>query len=102
NQDEPYDQTVGTIEAAFSKLSIPPQYKIKVAGQEIKRRESIESLTFSLILSILLVYMVLASQFESLLHPFTILLTIPLAGVGALLSFFLLGMPLNMMAFIGI
>ena len=60
-----------------------------------------ENLTFALILSVLLVYMVMASQFESLLHPFTILLTIPLAGVGALLSFLVLGMPLNMMAFIG-
>ena len=61
-----------------------------------------ENLTFSLILSVLLVYMVLASQFESLLHPFTIILTVPLAGVGAIFAFFILGMPLNMMAFIGI
>lgn len=102
SQDKPYDQVVKSIESSFSQISVPPQYKIKVAGQEIKRQESMENLTFSLILSIILVYMVLASQFESLLHPFTILLTIPLAGVGALLSFFFLGMPLNMMAFIGI
>lgn len=102
NQEEPYDKVVNSIENSFSQLSVPPQYKIRVAGQEIKRQESVKSLTFSLILSILLVYMVLASQFESLLHPFTILLTIPLAGVGAILSFFILGMPLNMMAFIGI
>lgn len=101
-QDEPYDKVVKSIENALTKLSVPPQYKIKVAGQEIMRQESIRNLTFALILSILLVYMVLASQFESLLHPFTILLTIPLAGVGAILSFFVLGMPLNMMAFIGI
>jgi HAE1 family hydrophobic/amphiphilic exporter-1 len=45
---------------------------------------------------------VLASQFESLLHPFTILLTIPLAGVGAVFIFLLLGKSLNIMAFIGI
>jgi HAE1 family hydrophobic/amphiphilic exporter-1 len=102
NQDKAYDKVVKSINDSFSTLSVPPQYKIAVAGQEIKRRESMENLTFSLILSILLVYMVLASQFESLLHPFTIILTIPLAGVGALLSFFILGMPLNMMAFIGI
>lgn len=102
NQDKPYDKIVKSIDDSFSSLSVPPQYKIDVAGQEIKRQESMKNLTFSLILSVLLVYMVLASQFESLLHPFTILLTIPLAGVGALLSFFILGMPLNMMAFIGI
>ncbi|MEO9481923.1 MAG: efflux RND transporter permease subunit [Ekhidna sp.] len=102
NQDRPYDQIVGNIQDEFSKMSLPPQYKIDVVGQELKRKESMKNLTFSLILSVLLVYMVLASQFESLIHPFTILLTIPLAGVGALLSFFILGMPLNMMALIGI
>lgn len=102
NQDIAYDKIVNGIQSQFSDLSLPPQYKIDVVGQELKRKESMKNLTFSLILSVLLVYMVLASQFESLLHPFTILLTIPLAGVGALLSFFFLGMPLNMMAFIGI
>lgn len=102
NQDEPYDKVVKSIESALAKLSLPPQYTIKVAGQELMRQESIRNLTFALILSIILVYMVLASQFESLLHPFTILLTIPLAGVGAIFAFFVLGMPLNMMAFIGI
>jgi len=46
--------------------------------------------------------MVLASQFESLVHPFTILLTIPLAVVGAIFIFFILGRSLNIMAYIGI
>lgn len=101
NQDRPYDQIVNEIETDFSKISVPPQYKIEVSGQEKRRKESIQNLTFSLILSVVLVYMVLASQFESLLHPFTILLTIPLAGVGALISFYILGLPLNMMALIG-
>jgi HAE1 family hydrophobic/amphiphilic exporter-1 len=102
NPDEPYDKVVKSIQSSLSKLSVPPQYKIKVAGQEIRRQESVENLTFALILSIVLVYMVLASQFESLLHPFTILLTIPFAVVGAILAFFILGMPLNMMGYIGI
>jgi hydrophobic/amphiphilic exporter-1 (mainly G- bacteria), HAE1 family len=102
NPDEPYDKVVKSIEGSLANLSVPPQYKIKVAGQEVRRRESVENLTFALILSIVLVYMVLASQFESLLHPFTILLTIPFAVVGAILAFFVLGMPLNMMGFIGI
>jgi HAE1 family hydrophobic/amphiphilic exporter-1 len=102
NPDEPYDKVVKSIQTSLSKLSVPPQYKIRVAGQEIRRQESVENLTFALILSIVLVYMVLASQFESLLHPFTILLTIPFAVVGAILAFFILGMPLNMMGYIGI
>jgi hydrophobic/amphiphilic exporter-1 (mainly G- bacteria), HAE1 family len=102
NPDEPYDQVVKSIQHSLSNMSVPPQYKIRVAGQEIRRQESVDNLTFALILSIVLVYMVLASQFESLLHPFTILLTIPFAVVGAILAFFVLGMPLNMMGYIGI
>ena len=102
DENRPYDQIIGGIKTEFARLTVPPQYKIDVVGQELKRQEAMSNLSFSLLLSILLVYMVLASQFESLVHPFTILLTIPLAGVGALLSFFFLGMPLNMMAFIGI
>jgi HAE1 family hydrophobic/amphiphilic exporter-1 len=46
--------------------------------------------------------MVMASQFESLIHPFTVLLTIPLAGAGSIWAFFLLGKSLNIMAYIGI
>ncbi len=102
NQDVPYDKVVKSVQTSLAGLSVPPQYKIKVAGQELRRQESIRNLTFALLLSIALVYMVLASQFESLLHPFTILLTIPLAAVGAVFSFFILGMPLNMMGYIGI
>lgn len=60
------------------------------------------SLGFALLLSIVLVYMVMASQFESLIHPFTVLLTIPLAGAGSIWAFFLLGKSLNIMAYIGI
>ena len=59
-------------------------------------------MSFALLLSVILVYMVLASQFESLIHPFTILLTIPLAGAGAVITFFIIGQPLNIMAYIGI
>ena len=77
-------------------------YSITVTGEEEKRQESMNSLLFALMLSVVLVYMVMASQFESLLHPFTILLTIPLAVVGAILFFFITGTTINMMGVIGI
>jgi len=51
---------------------------------------------------VLLVYMVMASLFESLLHPFTVMLTVPLAGVGVVWAFWGLGEPLSVMAYIGI
>jgi HAE1 family hydrophobic/amphiphilic exporter-1 len=60
------------------------------------------NLSFALILSLVLVYMVLAAQFESIIQPFVIMLTIPLAAVGTILIFFILGKSLNMMAYIGI
>ena len=102
DESMPYDQVVNKLEAGLSSLSLPPEYGIAIVGEELKRKESIKNLSFALLLSVILVYMVLASQFESLVHPFTILLTIPLAGVGAILTFFLIGQPLNIMAYIGI
>ncbi|NOX18843.1 MAG: efflux RND transporter permease subunit [Chlorobi bacterium] len=98
----PYDRIASEVKDILAGINFPPDYKAAVTGEETKREESMRNLTFALLLSIILVYMALASQFESLIHPFTILLTIPLAGVGALLTFFILGMPLNIMAYIGI
>lgn len=90
------------IQAQLEEIQFPAQYSAKITGEEEKRAESFQGLSFALILSIILVYMVMASQFESLRHPFTILLTIPLAGVGCIFAFLLAGASLNMMAFIGI
>ena len=99
---KPFDQVVREAEETLSSIVIPTDYKIEITGEELKRKESMSNLTFALILSIVLVYMVMASQFESLIHPFTILLTIPLAGIGAVWTFFILGKSFNMMAYIGL
>jgi HAE1 family hydrophobic/amphiphilic exporter-1 len=96
------DKVVKKINEKIKHISFPANYRAKITGEEAKRKESFGSLAFALILSIILVYMVMASQFESLIHPFTILLTIPLAGVGSLLAFIILGKSLNIMAYIGI
>lgn len=90
------------IKAKLSEVEFPAKYSAKITGEEEMRQESFSGLGFALFLSILLVYMVMAAQFESLRHPFTILLTIPLASVGCILAFLLTGQTLNMMAFIGI
>ena len=96
------DKVADEIRFAVKDIDLPANYLITVTGEEEKRQESMNSLMFALALSVILVYMVLASQFESLLHPFTILLTIPLAVVGAILLFFLTGTTINMMGVIGI
>lgn len=90
------------IQAELKDVQFPAKYSARITGEEEKRAESFNGLAFALLLSIILVYMVMASQFESLRHPFTILLTIPLAGVGCIYAFLLTGASLNMMAFIGI
>jgi len=100
--DKPFDHVVAQIRRRLEQISFPPNYQYQITGEEQKRKEAFQTLKFALILSVILVYMVLASQFESLIHPFTILLTIPLAGVGAILIFFILGKSLNIMAYIGI
>ncbi|MGL5636195.1 MAG: efflux RND transporter permease subunit, partial [Bacteroidales bacterium] len=87
---------------ALHQIETPANYTIALGGQEQKRKEAMRSMLFTLMLSIALVYMVLASQFESLLHPFTILLTIPLAVVGAILGFFITNTTVNIMGVIGI
>ena len=102
DKNTPLDQAVKEIRQAISPISIPLDYQVNISGEEEKREESMSSLSFALLLSVILVYMVLASQFESLIHPFTILLTIPMAVVGSILAFFIFGKTLNMMAIIGI
>ena len=96
------DKAAQQIRQATGSIHLPDNYSITVTGEEEKRQESMKSLMWALMLSIVLVYMVLASQFESLLHPFTILLTIPLSLVGAVLMFFVTGTTLNIMGVIGI
>lgn len=96
------DHVSKEIREATASIDLLPNYRIKITGDEEKRQESMSNLWFALILSIVLVYMVLASQFESLIHPFVILLTIPLAVVGSILIFFILGKTFNIMAIIGV
>jgi HAE1 family hydrophobic/amphiphilic exporter-1 len=96
------DHLAEQISQAVGPIMTPSNYTITVAGEEEKRLESMRSLRFALILSLVLVYMVLASQFESLIHPFTILLTISLAAVGTIFLFFFIGKPFSIMAVIGI
>jgi HAE1 family hydrophobic/amphiphilic exporter-1 len=96
------DKVVASIQAKISPIILPSGYSIKVAGEEQKRQDSMGNLRFALILSIVLVYMVMACQFESLMHPLIILLTIPFAIVGTIILFFILGISFNMMALIGI
>jgi len=99
--EEAFNKIVARVEKALAGVSLPQDYSFAVTGEEKLRRESFSHLWFALLLAVILVYMVMASQFESLRHPFVILLTIPLAMVGAVGLLVILGLPLNIMSFIG-
>jgi len=64
--------------------------------------ESFKALIGTLILSVIFIYMILASLYGSFLHPFTIMLSLPLAIIGALVALLLAGMTINLMSLIGI
>jgi HAE1 family hydrophobic/amphiphilic exporter-1 len=102
NKSKSFDKIVKDAGESLKAVPLPANYRIQITGEELLRKESMSNLTFALILSIILVFMVLAAEFESIIQPFVILLTIPLAAVGTILTFFLLGKTLNMMAYIGI
>ena len=102
NQGIAFDKVVKEAESSLKSVALPVDYKMDFTGEEMKRKESMSNLSFALILSLVLVFMVLAAQFESIIQPFVIMLTIPLAGVGTVLTFIILGKTLNMMAYIGI
>ena len=79
-----------------------PDVRLHIGGQGEELGQSVRSLLFAFGLAVFLVYLVMASQFESLLHPFVILFTIPLAMVGAVLALLLTRSPVSAVVFIGL
>lgn len=90
------------IDRAFAAYDFSAGYAYSYDGQQQDLFQSFSELKDALIISVVIVYMLLAAQFESLLHPLTILLSVPLALTGALLSLFITGKNLSIPAFIGI
>jgi len=86
----------------LDRTPMPTGISAIVSGQSEEMQASFTSMQFALALAIFLVYLVMASQFESLIHPFVILFTIPLALVGAVLALFVTGTTINIVAFIGV
>jgi HAE1 family hydrophobic/amphiphilic exporter-1 len=82
----------------------PPPHgvRVEIGGENEEMRKSFRDLTFAFALALLLVYMILAAEFESAIHPFTVLLSIPLGVVGAILALRVAGSGLNSMSLIGI
>lgn len=86
----------------LAKEVLPPSFTTSWSGEVRELREGAGNLGFTFGLALLAVFMVLASQFESLIDPFTILLAVPLAVLGALITLFATGTTLNVYSVIGI
>ena len=90
------------IETKLKEYPMPDGYTYEVLGENKELMESFADLGLALILAILLVYMILASQFESLLHPFTIILSLPMGFSGGMLGLFITRTTLSVPSFIGL
>jgi multidrug efflux pump len=85
-----------------AKKVLPENFRTSLAGQSRDFAESASSLKFAFLLALLIIYLVLAAQFESFRDPFIIILTVPLSVAGALISLYLTGQTLNVFSQIGI
>lgn len=89
------------VRGILGEIPHPPGYSLRVAGSYEEQRESSREMLISIGLSLALVYMVLASQYESLRDPLVVMLSVPLAAVGVLLTLFLTQTTLNVQSYIG-
>jgi HAE1 family hydrophobic/amphiphilic exporter-1 len=95
-------ELVADIRDAIKDVPVPEGYLIEFGGEYQDAMEAFSDLGFMFIASILLVYMILAALYESLIHPITMMVAVPLAFTGAIAGLFLAGVSFGVTAFIGI
>ncbi len=94
-------EVVTEINSRLEKYPLPEDYFINFGGESEQMAESYRSLAFALILAILLVYMIMAAQFESLIQPFIIMFTVPLSLIGVMWILFLTNTAISIVVIIG-
>lgn len=97
----PMSDVVAAANKEIDKMDIPSGFNIELSGSYEDQQESFGDLTVLMVLIILLVYVVMAAQFESLKYPFLIMLSIPFAFSGVILALAVSGSTLNMMSMLG-
>ena len=93
---------VRDIREQMASLDLPPGVSIEWGGEVEEQRKAFRDLTLLLILGIVLVYMVMAGEFEDFVDPFIIMFSVPFAFVGVIWAFAVTATPLNLMSFIGV
>ncbi|WHZ23271.1 MAG: RND efflux system, inner membrane transporter [Nitrospira sp.] len=90
------------LEASFARLQLPPGFTIRLAGQIQQQRETFEGLLFASALALILVYMVMAAQFKSLIDPFIIMFSVPMGIPGVIVMLFLTNTTISTSSMMGI
>ncbi len=93
---------VTEIEEKIANIKYPDDYEVSVGGQSREMLVAFSSMSFAILLAAFLVYIVMASQFESLLHPLVIMSTIPFAMVGVVIALFITSKPISVIVLIGV
>jgi HAE1 family hydrophobic/amphiphilic exporter-1 len=96
------DEAVRGVRESLAGLPIPPLTSVRVGGENEEMRSSFRSLTFAFGLALFLVFLIMAAKFESLVQPLVVLVSVPLAAIGALVALWLAGDGLNAMSGIGL
>lgn len=90
------------IEELLGQIEVPKDFNIRLSGAREEQEQAFRNLTLALVLAVALIYMVLASQYGSLLHPFVIMFSIPLGLIGVVWALYATGTTLSIISFIGI
>ena len=93
---------VTDLDRAATSLRLPPGYEVRIGGENQEINESFRNLFIVILLSLFLVFMILAAEYESIMYPLVILLTSPLAAIGAILAMALTGQHFNVMSLVGL
>jgi HAE1 family hydrophobic/amphiphilic exporter-1 len=98
----PLSEAVGAVQSRLGQVRVPPDFAVGFGPELEEQARSFAQLQLVLILAVVLVYAVMASQYESLRDPFIIMFSVPVAGIGVVLSLLLTGSSFSMQAYIGI
>jgi HAE1 family hydrophobic/amphiphilic exporter-1 len=92
---------IGDIQNRLDEIPVPIGFSVEIVGDYKEQQESFRELTIGIILALLLIYMVMASQFESIRDPFIVMFSVPFALIGVVLILFLTGTTFNIQSYIG-
>jgi HAE1 family hydrophobic/amphiphilic exporter-1 len=98
----PLSEAVGALQSRLGQVRVPPDFAVGFGPELEEQQRSFAQLRLVLILAVILVYAVMASQYESLRDPFIIMFSVPVAAIGVVLSLLLTGSSFSMQAYIGI